>query len=455
MKNRIFFSIILMVLTISIVGCNDPQYMNLRGRVIDNVNSQPLANVEVNAGTKTVTTNAQGYFMIKKLPVVDNLSKQDRMLKVTSPGYKSYQQPIRLQPGDKSVDIKLHRKYMNLTGRVIDQFTGRSLAGIKVEVGNRVVETNANGYFKVKKIHAISNTAMKNRMVKVSAPGYRTYAQPISFSQGTKSLKIKLENRRENKLFFVSNHSGSKDIYLTDIYGNQITQLTNHQADNWAIDWSARRKELLFLSNREGNTNIYAMKSDGSNLKQLTYTTSDKESPIWIGQDNILFTSNRDGDYELYVMDLADSYLRRLTDNSYYDGQAAYSAARGEIAYISETTGERKLHIMKQNGDQKLVLNTNLGTDSSPSWTQGGNQLLFTSFSANQSKLYQINPNGSGLKAKFKSQARLTDYDTIESKEELILYLINGRMKLQADEGEIRSILTKPGINYLEVIWKE
>ncbi|AGB42232.1 periplasmic component of the Tol biopolymer transport system [Halobacteroides halobius DSM 5150] len=349
-------------------------------------------------------------------------------------------------------------EYMNLRGQVTDRFTGQALAGVQVEVGNRLVETNAHGYFIVKNIPVVDDLSVKDRMLKVSAPGYRVYAQPLTLQAGDKKVKIGLESRRETKFFFVSDQSDSKSIYLTDIYGNQVTKLTDDKGDDWAPDWSANKRKVVFLSNRAGNSNIYTMDAGGSNLKQITYTTTNKQTPIWVGDNSILFASNRDGDYDLYLTNLAGSFLRRLTDNNHYDGQAAYSAKRAQIAYISATTGKRQLHLMKITGDRKLLLNKGLGVDQHPTWSYKEDKILFTTSSTGKTVIKQINPNGSGLQSLFKTRERIYDYALWDTKERLILYVTDGEdskdLKLYTSNNQ-RDVLVAEDINYLNPEWKE
>src|SRR6056297_3137483 len=119
MRKRLLIVGLLLILTVSIVGCEE-EYMNLRGKVIDKSTNQPISNARIQAGNKVVKTNNKGYFTIKQIPVIDDLDAKKRRLQVNASGYKDHSQPIILEPGDKSVKVKLKRKYMELKGKVID-----------------------------------------------------------------------------------------------------------------------------------------------------------------------------------------------------------------------------------------------------------------------------------------------------------------------------------------------
>lgn len=452
MKKRALIVIALLMLLV-VTGCGK-KYMNLRGQVIDQQTGESLSNIEVKVGSKTVTTNDKGYFQIKEIPVVDDVAKKERMIKIEAPGYKDYSQALALKEGDKSIKLELERAYMSLSGQVIDRFENSPLSGVKVEVGKRIVETDANGYFTLEKIPVLA----EEKIVKVAAPAYRTYAEVIKIKAGSRDLTIKLEGRQETKFFFSSDQRGSQDIYRTDIYGEQLKRLTDNQADEWSPDWSASRGEVLFLSNQNGHPNIYSMKEDGSQVKQLTYTNTDKEDPVWLDENRILYTSNRDGDYDLYITNVDGSYLRRLTDNNYYDGQAVYSAQQNAIAYIAATTGTQKLHLMDLGTETKLLLSKSAGVDRSPNWSAKGDKILFANFHAGQSTINQINYNGSGLKELFAVDEEIVDYALWDLKSRLILYVSQNEsknIKLLTPNGVQREVLIKENTNQADPAWQE
>ncbi len=348
-------------------------------------------------------------------------------------------------------------KYMNLRGRVVDRFSNKPLAGVTVEVGNRLIETNVNGCFLLKNIPVVEDVAVEDRMVKVAAPGYRVYAKPLLLEEGDKMIEIRLKDKREAKFFFVSDKEESRSIYLGDIYGKEEVKLTDDKGNDWAPCWSNKRNELLFLSDRDGNSNIYVMDIKDKKIRQVTFTTTEKESPVWMSGDKILFASNRDGDYDIYQMDLAGNYLKRLTNNDYYDGQIAYSLQCDEIAYISKTTGQSKLHIMKGDGRYKVVLNSDFGEDAAPSWTDDGERILFINYGSGQSHIYELNPNGSGLNEILGRAKKIYNYSFWHQEGSLLLYSIKKDSKcirLFINGGEDRKVLVGDDINYSDVEWK-
>lgn len=452
MKSRkgILFITLLMLLVV-VTGCGK-EYMNLQGRVVDKKTGEKIAGAQVKIAGKRVRTNQDGYFQVRELPVSELVDQRARTLKTSASGYKNFQEVLALKEGNQRVKIELARKYMKLSGRVIDRFKGSPMAGIKVEVGNRIVETDANGYFSLAQIPRLA----EEKIVKVAAPAYKTYAQPVKINSQTKDLTIKLASRQETKFFFSSNQRGSQDIYLSDIYGAELERLTDSKAAEWAPEWSKTREELLYLSNQGGSPNLYLMRADGSAQRQLTSTNALKEDPIWLDRERIIYSSQRDGDYDLYIMEVDGSRWERLTDNNYYDGEAAYSAKHNAIAYIAESTGTKKLHLMKLDSGVKIVLNKSGGRDRSPRWSSNENKIIFANLQNGNSTLNEININGSALTEIAQVDEEIRDYALWDQDGRLILYATQSQdIKLLTPSGLIRDVLVRPEVKTTGPNWKE
>ena len=61
-----------------------------------------------------------------------------------------------------------------------------------------------------------------------------------------------------------------RDIYIVNIDGTGLTNLTSQTGDNLRCDWSPKGNSIAFGSTRDGNEEIYVMNADGSDVVRLT-----------------------------------------------------------------------------------------------------------------------------------------------------------------------------------------
>lgn len=66
-------------------------------------------------------------------------------------------------------------------------------------------------------------------------------------------------------------------IYVQHLSDNSVTCLTDHCSNNAAPQWSADGRKIYFLSNRSGSMQVWEMSPSGSDLKQITKLDGDVE----------------------------------------------------------------------------------------------------------------------------------------------------------------------------------
>ena len=167
---------------------------------------------------------------------------------------------------------------------------------------------------------------------------------------------------------------------------------------------------------------IYVSDLKGNIVSQLTQTEGyDAEATVSPKGDLIVFTSMRDGDLELYTMNIDGSDVVRVTNEPGYDGGAFFSPDGTKLLWrASRPRSEQDLAEYQQLLKEGLVMPTNMelfvanadGTDArkitdlgkanwAPYWHPGGEKILFASNHKTQRgfpfTLYMIGIDGSGL----------------------------------------------------------
>ena len=80
---------------------------------------------------------------------------------------------------------------------------------------------------------------------------------------------------------FNSAISGNLEVYIIDLTGANLTNLTNNPALDASPAWSPDGTQIAFHSNRESNEEIYTMNADGSNVRRLTNNPAEDIIPVW------------------------------------------------------------------------------------------------------------------------------------------------------------------------------
>ncbi|MBC8754137.1 PD40 domain-containing protein [Kordia sp. YSTF-M3] len=178
---------------------------------------------------------------------------------------------------------------------------------------------------------------------------------------------------------------------------------------------------------------IFVADLEGNIVKQLTNEVGyDAEPTVSPKGDKIVFTSTRSGDLELYTMNIDGSDVKQITDELGYDGGAFFSPDGTKIIFRSSRPRtkaeikeykdllaeglvqptEMELYICNADGSDLRQL-TDLGNANwSPFFHPSGEKVIFSSNHESERgfpfNLYMINIDGTGLE-------RITHSETFDA----------------------------------------
>ncbi len=173
------------------------------------------------------------------------------------------------------------------------------------------------------------------------------------------------------------------EIYIMDIEGNNIIQVTDDPSSDWGPDWRpvSQHKKILFDSDKDGDREIYTVDEDGSNMTQLTDNKTTDGLAFWSPDNNrIVYFSDQDGDDDIYTMNSDGSNKTQLTFNETSDRAATWSHDGQTIAFVSSRTGNQEIFIMNQDGSNQRQLTFNSTKDFWPAFTPDDEYLTYTTF---------------------------------------------------------------------------
>jgi TolB protein len=129
---------------------------------------------------------------------------------------------------------------------------------------------------------------------------------------------------------FVSDRSGNPQIYLLDLATKQARRLTNM---NWCDSpaWSPTGEWIAFAgrANRKDKMDIFLVDITGGQIRQLTHGEGSNEDPGWSPDGRLLaFSSTRSGRSQIFVMDADGSAPRLAADVPGASSTPQWSGAR-------------------------------------------------------------------------------------------------------------------------------
>lgn len=216
------------------------------------------------------------------------------------------------------------------------------------------------------------------------------------------------------RIAFVSNGSGSDDIWTVDPDGRRLTNLTKAQktkGNDSDPQWSPDGRRIAFVSDRDGNSDIWMMNVDGTGARNLTRAPGEDLAPRWSPDGKrIVFSSFRDGDAEIYMMTADGTEVTNLTKSDGDDLEPAWSPDSTRIAFVSERGKRpRALYVLNVDAPKDPTRIAAPACDvSSPTWSPDGKSIAFVSCGgANgqgnvdplQHVVYTVGSGGGGLVA--------------------------------------------------------
>lgn len=189
------------------------------------------------------------------------------------------------------------------------------------------------------------------------------------------------------QIAFASNRSGSNQIWLMNIDGSGLTQLTDMPEGACQPNFSPNGMRLIFISpcpeDKESypGAGMFMIDVDGTNLTPLPNVPGGDYDPAWSPDgDWIVFTSLRITNRpRIYLMNIKTLEVKRLSDEFSRDYQPSWSTDGKSIVFVSRRQGPSDLWVMLADGSQQERL-TLSGTkvNASPKWSPDGNLIVFT-----------------------------------------------------------------------------
>ena len=160
------------------------------------------------------------------------------------------------------------------------------------------------------------------------------------------------------RIAFVSDSSGSTEIYVCNADGTEPMKLTDMNAGSTGSpNWSPDGKHIAFDSTKSGNIEIYIVSVEGGLARRITADSGENAVPRWSRDGRwIYFGSNRNGNWLIYKMPSNGGQAIQITRDG---GLAARESVDGQFLYYYGYNQLQKKGVWRvpvSGGPETLVL---------------------------------------------------------------------------------------------------
>lgn len=187
------------------------------------------------------------------------------------------------------------------------------------------------------------------------------------------------------QIAFASNRTGVPQIWIMDVDGGNLKQITEIPEGACQPDWHPDGTRLVFISPCAKNTDVYRNSSlftihvNGSNLTPLPTLPGGDYEPAWSPDGELIaFTSLRNNDTpQIYLLRLADGQVSILAeDPARPNSSPVWSPDGNSLAYMG---ADNQIRVMQKDGQGRFLLARNVSEfkNTDPTWSPDSQVVVF------------------------------------------------------------------------------
>ena len=205
-------------------------------------------------------------------------------------------------------------------------------------------------------------------------------------------------------LAYSSYHSGNQNLYVTDLRQNKVTQaISRRKGMNLAPAWAPDGESMIVTLSKDGSPDLYLLNRKGKIKRRLTAKAGINVSPSWSPDGkSVAFVSDRGGTPQIYILNLRKNRIQRLTFEGNENTEPAWSPKGDLIAFTSRKDGICQIMVIDPKDPLSArQISSGWGEFESPTWSPDGKQIAFSRRRNSRQEICAMQKNGKDIRVLF------------------------------------------------------
>ncbi len=252
------------------------------------------------------------------------------------------------------------------------------------------------------------------------------------------------------KILFVSDATGTKQIYISDYDGKNAVRLTRNRSINLSPRWLPGGKSFSYTSYMKGYPCVYRQALRTGKLETIACRNGINIGGGWSPDGRYLaLTMKGKKSPEIFLFDAETGKVYQLTSNYSIDVSPSWSPDGRKLVYVSDMAGKPQIYVLDLVNKKPQRITFEGRYNTSPVWSPDGRSILYVRREDTRFNIWlmdirsgvhrQLTFEGDNLEPSWSPDGRYIVYEHKDQRGRTTLYLMrrdgSGKRRLDPTKG--------------------